>query len=84
MRGIGNILVGIVFIIGGATGKLALIGTNSSVAIMILGVALVAWGGWQAFLGMKMGCGGGARGHADRIQSFAIRAAQTEVFAAFG
>jgi hypothetical protein len=53
MRGIGNILVGIVFIIGGATGKLALIGTNSSVAIMILGVALVAWGGWQAFQGMK-------------------------------
>jgi hypothetical protein len=37
MRGIGNMLVGIVFIIGGATGKLALIGTNSSVAIMILG-----------------------------------------------
>jgi hypothetical protein len=55
MRGIGNIIVGIVFIIGGATGKLALIGTNSSPAIMVLGVALVAWGGWQAFQGMKQG-----------------------------
>ena len=55
MRGIGNIIVGIAFIIGGATGKLALIGTNSSVAILILGVALVAWGGWQAVRGMKEG-----------------------------
>ena len=53
MRGIGNIIVGIAFIIGGATGKLALIGTNSSVAILILGVALVAWGGWQAVRGKK-------------------------------
>jgi len=53
MRGFGNILVGIVFIIGGATGKLALIGTDSSVAILILGVALVGWGGWQAVRGMK-------------------------------
>ncbi|MBU6161669.1 MAG: hypothetical protein KGO50_11145 [Myxococcales bacterium] len=53
MRGFGNILVGIVFIIGGATGKLALIGTNSSVAILIVGVALVGWGGWQAARGVK-------------------------------
>lgn len=55
MRGIGNIIFGIIFIGGGATGQLVLIGTNSSVAIMIVGVAMVAWGGWQAFQGMKQG-----------------------------
>ena len=53
MRGIGNIIIGIVFIIGGATGRLALIGTDSSIAIVLVGVALVAWGGWNLAQGTK-------------------------------
>jgi hypothetical protein len=44
MRGIVNIIIGAVFIIGGATGQLALRGTNSSVGIMIVGGFLVVLG----------------------------------------
>jgi hypothetical protein len=44
MRGIGNIIVGIIFIIGGLSGKLALIGTNSGGLLAVLGVGLVIWG----------------------------------------
>jgi len=39
-----NIIIGILFIIGGLTGKLALIGTNSSGALVVVGGLLVAWG----------------------------------------
>jgi hypothetical protein len=39
-----NILVGIIFIIGGLTGNLALIGTNSGIALAIVGFGLVGWG----------------------------------------
>jgi 4-hydroxybenzoate polyprenyltransferase len=40
----GNILIGIVFIVGGLSGKLALKGTNSGPALAALGGALVLWG----------------------------------------
>ncbi len=40
----GNILFGIGFIIGGLTGKLALIGTNSSEALVGVGVLMLLWG----------------------------------------
>jgi len=53
MRGIGNILLGVVFIIGGLSGKMVLIGTNSTVGIMAVGAALIAWGGWQAVQGRQ-------------------------------
>lgn len=42
-----NIVIGIVFIIGGLTGQLALIGTGSSTAIIVVGAGLVLWGGYQ-------------------------------------
>lgn len=42
-----NIIIGIVFIIGGLTGNLALRGTNSGEAIAAVGAGLVVWGGVQ-------------------------------------
>ena len=39
-----NIVVGIVFIIGGLSGKLSLRGTNSGPALAVVGAALVIWG----------------------------------------
>jgi uncharacterized membrane protein (UPF0136 family) len=44
MRGIINIIIGAVFIIGGLTGKIALRGTNSGPAIAVVGALLVAFG----------------------------------------
>ena len=43
----GNILFGIVFIIGGLSEKLALIGTNSSGALALVGVGMIGWGFFQ-------------------------------------
>jgi hypothetical protein len=40
----GNIIFGIIFIIGGASGYLVLIGTNSSEALIVVGVGMVIWG----------------------------------------
>ena len=39
-----NILIGIVFIIGGLSGRMALIGTNSGLALTAIGAGLVVWG----------------------------------------
>jgi hypothetical protein len=39
-----NIIIGLVMIIGGATGKLALRGTHSSGALVVIGVLLLGWG----------------------------------------
>ena len=39
-----NIVIGIVFIVGGLSGKLALIGTNSGEALAALGAGLLVWG----------------------------------------
>ena len=39
-----NIIIGLVMIIGGATGQLSLRGTNSSIALVVLGAVLLAWG----------------------------------------
>jgi hypothetical protein len=44
MRGIVNIIIGVIFIIGGLTGKLALIGTSSGPALAVVGVILVIVG----------------------------------------
>lgn len=44
MRGIGNIVIGIIFILGGLSGKLALIGTNSGGALAVVGGILIAIG----------------------------------------
>ena len=40
----GNIIFGIVFIVGGLSGKLALIGTNSGGALAGLGALMILWG----------------------------------------
>jgi uncharacterized membrane protein YfcA len=42
-----NIILGIVFIIGGLTGKLALIGTNSPGALAVVGVLMLLYGIYQ-------------------------------------
>lgn len=39
-----KIILGAVFIIGGLSGKLVLIGTNSGVALAVLGAVMVVWG----------------------------------------
>lgn len=40
----GSIVIGIIFIVGGLSGRLALIGTNSGEALAAVGAALVGWG----------------------------------------
>ena len=42
--GILNIIIGLVFIVGGLSGKLALMGTNNGTFLAIAGGALVIWG----------------------------------------
>ena len=44
MRGALNIVIGLVFIIGGMSGKLVLGGTHSGEAIAVVGVVLIALG----------------------------------------
>ena len=39
-----NMIIGIVFIAGGLSGKLALIGTDSGPALAVVGAALLIWG----------------------------------------
>lgn len=47
-RGIMNIVIGGFFVVGGASGKLALIGTNSTTALIVLGSLLAGFGVYQA------------------------------------
>jgi len=44
MRGVLNIVIGLIFIAGGLTGNLSLRGTNSGPALAAVGVALVGFG----------------------------------------
>ena len=39
-----KIIIGVVFIIGGLSGKLVLVGTHSGVALAAFGAVLVVWG----------------------------------------
>lgn len=39
-----KIIIGVVFIIGGLSGQLVLIGTNSGVALAVFGAVMVVWG----------------------------------------
>ncbi len=39
-----NIIIGAVFVIGGLSGQLALRGTGSSTALVVVGAGLVLWG----------------------------------------
>ena len=49
MRGVINIIIGIVFIIGGLSGHLVLLGTGSGVALAVLGLLLVGLGAFRLF-----------------------------------
>ena len=42
--GVWNIVMGLAAIAAGASGQFSLIGTNSSVALIVLGVVFVVWG----------------------------------------
>ena len=42
-----NIIFGIIMIVGGASGELALIGTDSSGALVLVGVGVTAYGIYQ-------------------------------------
>ncbi|MCW8131754.1 MAG: hypothetical protein KIS92_15515 [Planctomycetota bacterium] len=42
-----NILIGIFFIIGGVSGSMVVRGTDSSIGLAVLGLALVVWGIFQ-------------------------------------
>lgn len=39
-----HIIIGILFVVGGLSGQLALIGTNSSGALVVVGFGLAGWG----------------------------------------
>ena len=39
-----NLIIGLVFVIGGLTGKLALLGTDSSTALAVFGAVLIVLG----------------------------------------
>ncbi len=39
-----KIIIGVIMIIGGLSGKLVLIGTQSGTALAVVGVAMVIWG----------------------------------------
>jgi hypothetical protein len=39
-----KIIIGLVMIIGGLSGKLVLVGTNSGGALAVFGVVLIGWG----------------------------------------
>jgi hypothetical protein len=42
-----NIILGIIFVVGGLSGHLALIGTQSGGALAVVGVGLIIWGYFQ-------------------------------------
>ena len=44
-----NIIIGIVFLVGGLSGRLALLGTNSSSALAGVGIGLIVWGSFQEY-----------------------------------
>ncbi len=44
MRGVINIVIGLIFIVGGLTGNLSLRGTNSGPLLAVVGVGLVGFG----------------------------------------
>jgi len=39
-----SIIIGVVFIIGGLSGKMVLIGTHSGPALAVVGVLMILWG----------------------------------------
>jgi len=44
---VSSIIIGLVFIVGGLSGQLPLIGTNSGVALAVVGLLLIGRGIWR-------------------------------------
>ncbi len=42
-----NVIIGILLIVAGLSGKFTLLFTNSAIALVVFGVALTAWGAYQ-------------------------------------
>jgi hypothetical protein len=42
-----NVIFGLLMVVGGLSGKLALRGTTSSTALVVIGFALLGWGIYQ-------------------------------------
>ncbi|MGZ3424109.1 MAG: hypothetical protein ACXWUG_00900 [Polyangiales bacterium] len=53
--GIWNLLIGLAAVAAGASGRFSLIGTNSSMLLMIAGGALAAYGVYQIVRAKKAG-----------------------------
>ena len=49
VSGIMSLIIGIVMIVGGASGQLVLRGTNRSDLLMILGVIVIAYGAYVTY-----------------------------------
>lgn len=54
MRNLATVGIGIIFIIGGLTGELALIGTNSGTALAVVGVLILIYGLYRMFAPRRM------------------------------
>jgi uncharacterized membrane protein (UPF0136 family) len=39
-----KIIIGLVMVVGGLSGKLVLVGTDSGIALAVLGVVMIVWG----------------------------------------
>ena len=50
-----NLVIGAIMLIGGLSGELALLGTDSSGALAVVGAGLMGWGAWQLFRAQKRG-----------------------------
>jgi hypothetical protein len=59
MRGVINIIIGIVFIVGGLSGHLVLIGTSSGPALAAVGAAMIGLGIFRIVKARGAGGGGG-------------------------
>ncbi len=56
-----KIIIGVVMVVGGLSGKLVLVGTNSGLALAVLGCAMIVWG-IVRMTASKRGGGGGNTG----------------------
>ena len=48
-----NIIIGVLFLIGGLSGQMALRGTGSSGALAVIGGLMIAWGVFKTFFASK-------------------------------
>ncbi len=48
-----NLIIGILLVVAGLSGKFTLLFTNSSIALVVVGAALAAWGAYQSITSRK-------------------------------